>query len=245
MVNIVHHPPRAAVLDERALDFFRSQWALYSKIVSHNYVFHREAMGRFRAFVGDAFDRPVKVLDLACGDASVVVSALRGIRVAHYHGVDLAAPALELAARNVDSLGCDTELEEADFLEAMQARPEPADLVWIGLSLHHLPSAEKRDLLRAIRGVLDDTGRLVTYDPTMADDEGREAFHTREESIVRTDWSALTSDECAAVIAHIRAHDLPETVGGTIALGREAGFSTVREIYKSPTSIYRMFGYLP
>ena len=245
MVNIIHHLPDASVHDQEALEFFRSQWTLYTKLVSNNQLFHRDVREKIRGLLRRDFAGPIRLLDLACGDASVMVSTLSDLPVAHYHGVDLAEPALEMAAKNLEVLGCELELEQADFIEAMRERPEPADLVWIGLSLHHLGAGDKLELLREIRAVLDPSGRLMIYDPTIPDDEDLTTFHLREEAIVRGQWTMLTDAEIEAAVRHIHGNDLPETVSDTIAMGHEAGFAGVEQLYVSPTNIYRMFVYRP
>jgi ubiquinone/menaquinone biosynthesis C-methylase UbiE len=174
-----------------------------------------------------------------------MVSALTDRPVTHYHGVDLAEPALELAAENLEVLVCELELEQADFIEAMRERPERADLVWIGLSLHHLDTPDKLELLREIRRVLDPSGRLMIYDPTIPDDEDLATLHLWEEAIVRDRWTMLTGAEIEAVVRHIHESDLPETVSDTVTMGHEAGFASVEQRYVSPTNIYRMFVYRP
>lgn len=245
MVNIIHHLPDASVHDREALEFFRSQWTLYSKLVRHNQLFHREVREKIRNLLRRDVAERIRILDLGCGDASVLVSALTDLPVAHYHGVDLAEPALEMAAENLTALGCEIELEQADFIEAMRERPEPADLVWIGLSLHHLDTGDKLELLHEIRAVLASSGRLLIYDPTIPDEENLTSFHNREETIIRERWTMLTEAEREAAVRHIHASDLPETVSDTLALGREAGFASVEQLYVSPSNIYRMFMYRP
>ena len=52
---------------------------------------------------------------------------------------------------------------------------EPVDVVWIGLSLHHLRTAEKLAVLRAIRTILGEDGHLFIYEATSPDSEDRDA----------------------------------------------------------------------
>jgi ubiquinone/menaquinone biosynthesis C-methylase UbiE len=243
MVNIHRHGLAASVLDEQAMGLFRRQWEVYRKLVENDYLFHAEASRVLhRVLLGEAA-KPFRFLDLACGDAGAIVRALKGTQIAHYHGVDLAKPALDLARRNLDTLGCELELEEGDFIEAMRARPEPADVVWIGLSLHHLATADKRTLMGEIRSVLGEGGLFLIYEPTMPDGEGRDRYLERCDRLCRSLWTALTPAEYEAVMTHIRTSDLPETVSSWIALGREAGFSAVQELYKAPTDLLRLFCY--
>jgi ubiquinone/menaquinone biosynthesis C-methylase UbiE len=243
MVNIHHHGLTGPVLDEAAMRLFRQQWEVYRKLVDNEYIFHDEAYGVLRRVLVDEVAKPFRFLDLACGDAGAVVRALKGTQVAHYHGVDLAKPALDLARRNLDALGCELELEQGDFVEAMRARPEPADVVWIGLSLHHLATPDKRTLMSEIRGVLGEGGRFLIYEPTMPDGEERQGYLERYDRECRPLWTALTPAEYEAAMAHVRSSDLPETVSSWVALGREAGFSAVQERFKAPTDLFRLFCY--
>jgi hypothetical protein len=57
------------------------------------------------------------------------------------------------------------ELEQEDFVSAMRGRPEPADVVWIGLALHHLQTPDKQVLMREVRAVVGDGGRFLIYEP--------------------------------------------------------------------------------
>jgi len=50
----------------------------------------------------------------------------------------LSSAALELARKALESLGCPVTLDHRDFVEALRDLPEPVDVAWIGLSLHHL-----------------------------------------------------------------------------------------------------------
>jgi 2-polyprenyl-3-methyl-5-hydroxy-6-metoxy-1,4-benzoquinol methylase len=89
-------------------------------------------------------------LDIACGDASTMKSALHGTKVRHYHGIDLSQPALELAPANLAGSPFEVDLDHRDFVEAMMRRPEHADTAWCGLSIHHLSTADKLRLMKAI-----------------------------------------------------------------------------------------------
>jgi 2-polyprenyl-3-methyl-5-hydroxy-6-metoxy-1,4-benzoquinol methylase len=53
--------------------------------------------------------RPFAFLDIACGDAGQMRTALAGTKVRHYHGIDLAEPALALAAKNLAGVPFDAE----------------------------------------------------------------------------------------------------------------------------------------
>lgn len=233
-----------SVADSAALDIFQNQWNVYQKFLRHDYLSNAVACGELRRFLTTEIARPFRILDLACGDASGVVEALKATPVEHYRGVDLSAPALAYAQRNLSPLTCPVELDEADFTLALNGRPRE-DIVWISLSLHHLDTADKLAFMRSVRDNLDQDGAFLIYEPTRRDGEDRPQYLDRFEQIGRRDWTQLTGDEFAEALKHVRTCDLPETVSDWHDLGRRAGFSTSRELYASPTDLFRLFVYEP
>src|ERR1700676_1099451 len=138
MVNICHHKTTGDVLDEPAAALFQQQWQLYRKFVDNNYFYHREVYGQLHRILVEEAVQPFRFLDIACGDASATADALKGTRVAHYHGIDLSQAALDLESKNLEALRCPVTLERRDFATALHDRPEPVDVAWISLSLHPL-----------------------------------------------------------------------------------------------------------
>jgi SAM-dependent methyltransferase len=241
MVNILRHAPAAPVLDEQAMQAFRHQWQAYRKLVDCDYLSHQAVGAVLHRVLVEQVHRPFRFLDLACGDASLTVAALRGTPVIHYHGIDLSAPALALARETVEALPCPVELELADYVAAMRQRPEPADVAWIGLSLHHLQTLDKEVLMREVRAAVGPAGLFLIYEPTRHEGESRPAYLDRFERINHAAWTALTPDEWAIIIAHVRSADFPEPQSVWAQLGRDAGFADVRELYTDPSGFYTVF----
>jgi SAM-dependent methyltransferase len=240
MVNIRQHDAARPALDEAAEAQFAQDWQTYAKLVDHDYLFHREVYGTLHRILVEDFPGPFRFLDLACGDARGIVGALEGTSVAHYHGVDLSRPALDMASVALEALSCPVELDQRDFVAAMADRPEPADVIWIGLSLHHLQPADKLVILREARGVLGSGGEMLLYEPARRDGESRDDYLTRFTATNRPLWSALSEPEWAAILDHVVRCDFPETASGWLALGREAGFGRVESAFLAPTDLYRM-----
>jgi SAM-dependent methyltransferase len=245
MVNILRHVPASAVADEQAMDEFRHQWQIYSKAVDNDYLAHREVRAVLQRLLVEEARRPFRFLDLACGDAGMTVAALQGTSVTHYHGIDLSAPALAMARRTVEALPCPAELEQADFVAAMRGRPEPADVVWIGLSLHHLQTAAKGALMREVRATVGEGSLFMIYEPTFLEGESRPAYLDRFERTYRPAWATFTPAEWASIMAHVRSADFPESPSGWARLGREAGFADAREPFTDPAGILKMFVFRP
>src|SRR5258707_12525859 len=138
--------------------FFQQQWQLYRKFVDNNYFYHREVYGRLHRILVDEAVWPFRFLDIACGDASSTVDALKGTQVAHYHGIDLSQAALDLARKALEALACPVTLDHRDFVAALRDRPEPLDVAWIGLLQHHFLQSPKLTLILEIRGFVGDRG---------------------------------------------------------------------------------------
>ncbi|MEN8167921.1 MAG: class I SAM-dependent methyltransferase [Pseudomonadota bacterium] len=117
-VHIHQFRPGDEVVDAAALSQFQQQWATYGKLVSGNSLSHREVTRVLHATLAEHFTSPFCFLDIACGDASIMPEALRGLPVRHYHGIDLSQPALELATTNLAELPCEVDLDHRDFFEA-------------------------------------------------------------------------------------------------------------------------------
>jgi 2-polyprenyl-3-methyl-5-hydroxy-6-metoxy-1,4-benzoquinol methylase len=143
MVNVHIHQfaPGGAVVDATAMEQFQKQWGAYQKLVDSDVLSHRAAGATLHQVLA-GIGQPFTFLDIACGDASLTRRALAGTQVSHYHGIDLSEPAIELAEKMLDGAPYEVDLDHQDFVTALEERPEPADVVWCGLSIHHLGAQE-------------------------------------------------------------------------------------------------------
>ncbi|MEN8207504.1 MAG: class I SAM-dependent methyltransferase [Pseudomonadota bacterium] len=240
-VHIHQFTPDGTVVDAAALNQFQQQWATYGKLVAGNWLSHREVTGMLHATLSEHFTSPFCFLDIACGDASIMPEALRGVQVRHYHGIDLSQPALELAAANLDEVPCEVDLDHRDFFEALMRRTEHADAAWCSLSIHHLATDNKLDMLKAIRDALGADGIFLLYEPTYRDDEDREGYLERFRQTNRRLWSDLSDPEWEQIREHVFTCDFPESAAGWLELGRAAGFVSGRQVFTDPTNFYRLF----
>jgi ubiquinone/menaquinone biosynthesis C-methylase UbiE len=242
MVNVHIHQfaPDGAVVDANAMEQFQKQWGAYQKLVDSDVLSHRAAGATLHQVLA-GISRPFTVLDIACGDASLTKRALAGTEASHYHGIDLSEPAIELAAKMLDGVPYEVDLDHQDFVTALEQRPEPADVVWCGLSIHHLVTADKLKLMKAIRG---STGiAFILNEPSRRDGEDRETWLRRFLGAQEPTWTTLTPEEHQQIVHHIETCDLPETASGWLDLGREAGFATATQLFVDPTDGLRIFRY--
>ena len=237
-INIHQFQPGGAVVDAAALEQFQQQWATYQKLVDADELSHKAVGTLLREILNTTFAAPFSFLDIACGDASEM-RVLASTKTRHYHGVDLSEPALELAANNLKDMPFEVELDHRDFVEAVTRRPEPADVSWCSLSIHHLDTAAKLRLMRALK---DSTSTfLMLYEPTRNEGETRDQYLQRFRGINQPRWTMLTPKEWAQIDHHVTTSDFPETQQEWLDLGRQAGFASARQLFEDPTGFYRVF----
>jgi hypothetical protein len=239
-IHIHHFHSKGAIADRAALEQFQQQWATYQKLVDSDALAHQE-VGTILHRALAAVAKPFAFLDIACGDAGQMRKALAGTKVRHYHGVDLSKPALELAGKNLTGVPFEVELDHRDFVTALTRRPEKADAVWCGLSIHHLATDGKRDLFKAIHG--STSNFLVIYEPSLNKGEMRDAYLERFRRVNRPAWTFLSEQEWAQIDHHVTTCDLPETSATWLKLGREAGFARATQLFCDPTGFYRIYRY--
>lgn len=228
--------------DASTIAVFQAEWDTYRKAVENNFLFHREAYARLHEVITRDFARPFEFLDIACGDASASAGALTGTAVSKYTGIDFSPLALALAEKNLAVLRCPIDLVQRDFLDAIDEAREPVDIVWIGLSLHHLRTPDKLAFMRKIRGILRPNGRLMIFENTSPDGEDRASWLDRWDT-QQTQWTAYSLDEWTRMASHVHAADYPETVSTWRALGRDAGFRSSEDIYTTPTDFFRVWSF--
>lgn len=233
---------RSSRADLPSQQIFQRDWQIYRKMIDNNYLFHREAYACLHHEMVSEAVRPFTFLDIACGDADASLSALHGTGIRSYEGIDLSRAALDIADRALPALGCPFVLNEGDFAELLPERRDPVDVVWIGLSLHHLRSAEKLALMRTVRSLTGEGGRFLIYENTSPDGEDRDGWLERWEA-QRPFWSAFDAAEWEIIWHHVSTADYPETVSGWHALGQEAGFDRVRELFVAPSDLFRLYSF--
>ena len=126
-----------------AVHAFFSQWDIYRLCIEHNTLHHRE-VGEILRRELLARTEPFTFLDLACGDAYLTAAALSGTKVSSYTGVDFSSPAIALAAEKTATLHHPRRFHEQDFTHFLSDNNETFDVIYLGLSLHHLETATKR-----------------------------------------------------------------------------------------------------
>ena len=218
---------------------FFDGWNLYRRIVDHDYLYHRSVSGSLARWL-DGRDPGYSWLDLGCGDAAFSARLLSGRSLRSYTGIDLSPVALGLARNNLRELGLPVNLIEGDFTECLERISEPVDLVYIGLSLHHLLRREKERFFQAVQGKISHGGALVVYDPVLNPGETRNVYLGRWVDHARWSWNTLTEGELDGAVGHVTSSDHPEEITTLNRFAIAAGFQPAEILFMDRTNFYAL-----
>lgn len=215
---------------------FRS-WGIYGAIYQQNYMRHREIVEASRRVV-TRFERPVKVLDLGCGDGQLARESLKYIPVASYVGVDLSEGALAELLKsppqgNADP-PADVVCDRLDLRDAVRShKPSSFDVVLASYSLHHLDEpAVKFSVLVEIARVLKPGGLFLWTDVAREGSETRAQYNTSLENEIRDRWTEMPKGEVEQIVAHIQTSDFPETTTWMLDAASRAGLTRPAELFR-------------
>lgn len=191
----------------------------------------------------DQTGHPFSFLDLGCGDGSFSTEVLKGRPLSHYTGMDISPVALDLAKKNTSDMGCSVELIHADFLTGISILPSHYDVIYIGLSLHHLPRIEKEFFFQELRRKLSLGGVVLIFDPVLSPGETRDAYMGRWVDNAQWYWSALTLEEIAGAVEHVTTSDFPEEVGTLNRMAGSAGFRPAEILFTDRSDFYALMAF--
>ena len=197
--------------------FFQG-WQLYQSVVQNNLMEHRQIGTALRS-VFESLDPEFSVLDLGCGDSSMAIKALEGLPVSSYAGVDLTAPALEIARANFRGTYSATWVH-GNMVDYITSCDQQFDVIMTSFAMHHLPADIKQAWLIDIAKHLTPSGRLLLD----------ETVQTYLDLIA--DWPLSPADK-ATIATHMWSSDFPESEAFMDAALTATGLNQTT-IYKHP-----------
>lgn len=218
---------------------FFAQWEIYRQCIKHNTLHHREVWALLHAMLEKR--PPFRFLDIACGDAAMTTAALTGTAATSYTGVDFSGPALEEARRMTQELPCPVIFHEMDYVKFVENSTETFDIIYLGLSLHHLGREGKRQTLADIRRLTAPEGTFFLYEPILLEGESREECLGRWQGRLETTYSAFTPEAREAVWMHVSTADHPEAVSEYLDGAAAAGFSEGAILFTDQARLYSLF----
>ena len=219
-------------------------WDLYSRIVHHNWMRHVEVSDCVAERLA-VLDRPLRVMDLGCGDGQLSRRGLRSTRLAAYTGVDLSAGALETLRQSPPTGRASTaavDTRQADLRVAAAELPAGEfDVVLANYSLHHLAPREKRETLAHIRRGLRDDGVFIWSDIYRRPGQSRLGYLESLERRIRGEWTLLSEAEIEQVVSHIFDADFPEEEGWMVEAAAAAGFTRWADHFRDESFVVWSF----
>ena len=240
MAAVNQNPETSLPAMSEAVHAFFSQWDIYRLCIEHNTLFHRE-VGEILHSELLARTEPFTFLDLACGDADLTAAALHGTKVSAYTGVDFSAPALALAANKVAELGRPRTLHEADFTAFLSGNYESFDVIYLGLSLHHLEQSAKRETVKHLYRATSPGGTFYLFEPILHDDETREGYVKRWVAAMNGPYDPFPAAARQALRDHVTESERPESADDYQSFAKEAGFRCSEILFTDPGSFYSLF----
>lgn len=206
------------------------QRSMYDAIVAGNYMHHAELVAALGAWAKE-FGRPLRIVDIGCGDASLAVKSFADARVERYVGVDLAESSIEQARLSAAAWQGRVELICGNLFDALHGMADgSANVVLASYSLHHFSTADKVKLLREIGRVLEPGGALLWIDAVRNEGESRDAYVNGLAGEIKRDWTLLSDEERQRAAEHVLTSDFPETEGWMMEQTAAAGFEVVKTL---------------
>jgi SAM-dependent methyltransferase len=215
------------------VDLFEQQWSIYRRVVEADLMEHTA----LTAATAAALRRWLKVrragarlpvcIDLGCGDLALLPPLLRQLPLGTYHGLDLSASVLELAARAVATAPFPCHWQERNALEWAVSDPadQQMDLIHSAFALHHLDDEDKVLFLSQARRHLAPGGMFLWADVFRLPGERRDDYLTRYGRRIRDNWHPLSAEERETVIQHLQGFDHPADAGRIETTARQCGWT--------------------
>jgi SAM-dependent methyltransferase len=207
-------------------DALFQEWQVYEKLVIHDYMDHRAFFDRLAGEITTRFDRPVRVLDIGCGDLTPVRPLLAAVPVECYVGIDESEVALSIARAHLEESAVPGELVAGDMREVLTSQSGSFDVIIASFSLHHLPGAdEKRAVFAACAPLLSSDGFLAVIDVFTNPSEPRDEYVERWIGHADARYEALEPAEKQLLFDHVRSRDYPVSLEQCRILGQAAGLT--------------------
>ncbi|WP_216904068.1 trans-aconitate 2-methyltransferase [Synechococcus sp. CCY 9618] len=200
------------------MTFFARHWSTYRRVLDNDLMEHRAltaAVGKtIEAWLSRRDPRAPAphLVDLGCGDLSLLPPLLRRLPLASFTGLDMNAAVLPLAAEALGPVPFPCRFLEGDLLAWAEAAPEPeqppVDLLISSFAIHHLEGADKGRFLAGCRRRLAPGGLLLWADVFREPGESRDTYVARYSARVQG-WEPLEPERRQEVIAHLSQWDHP------------------------------------
>ncbi|MGV7221336.1 MAG: class I SAM-dependent methyltransferase [Nitrospinales bacterium] len=218
------------------------RWHVYRVVIENDYMAHREIHDALRESLRAQNKEAFSVLDLGCGDGSLIARTLDGLPVSKYIGVDLSSVALGEARKNFALLSTPCELVQKEFGEYLTEQETPnIDVILAGFALHHYSNEKKAQFFYDCFDKLNAGGSLYLYDIFCRPGETREEYFQSYCEILNRTWTELSPVDKSSTCEHIRNSDYPVQYKTLAEYAEAAGFTCPSEPLYSDENGFHCF----
>ena len=208
------------------------QRSMYDAVVAGNYMHHAKLIAKLAGWAKE-FGRPLRIVDVGCGDASLATKSFAAAPIEQYVGVDIAESSIEQARATTASWKGRVELICGNLFDSLHSMAAgSANVVLASYSLHHFSTADKIKLLREIGRVLQPGGALLWIDAVRDEGESRDEFVNGLAGEIKRDWTLLSVEERGRAAEHVLTSDFPETEAWMMEQTAATGFEVVETLLK-------------
>lgn len=214
------------IQNKSSVELFEENWKAYQIALDKNYLYHQEMYSKLKEYLSVHYtNQSLKFLDLGCGNASYITDTLKDFSLEQYIGVDIAAPVLPLAKKNLNTLNGSIQLVEADFFEEIDSIPGTFDIVLISYALHHLPTLQqKQNFIQKCQTKLKTNGCLIVIDIFSRPNQTQADWFSEYEAYFHKHCTSLNDIQTKLSLDHIRDYDFPETIDNYKQIAQTSGF---------------------
>ncbi|MBI4804846.1 MAG: class I SAM-dependent methyltransferase [Desulfovibrio sp.] len=219
------------------------RWSVFEKARKANRMHHAQAYQTLQHTLAETFSMPPRILDLGCGDAGDMAGVLRFQPVQSYTGVDNDPDVLSRAEMAFKELSVPARLILGGYEDALRSGPGSYDVIWLGLFLHHLPGAKKREFFQEAHRLIRSGGVLLVHDPVLKQGETRQEYIARIESACRAGWPELTAAEKDMMTRHWSLHGRQESLSALESMALAGGFGCMEVLWNDPCQFYAVMAF--
>ena len=213
-------------MEQNSAKVFSENWNIYKKVVQYNYMHHAEFANKTAAvFRTLMVKKSLRILDIGCGDASVLLPNIKRFSGISYTGYDLSSAALQLAAQHLEREKIPVALKEGDMRLLIQEEKNVFDVIHSSFAIHHLQDNEKRKLIAKCFERLTGGGKMIYVDVFRQAGISRDKYIEDYFSYIRNNWPLLTANEKQPIFEHVEKYDFPSNEMETISWAESARFS--------------------
>ncbi len=225
-----------------ASQYFNDNWKKYQAILETNTLYHREMMAALTAFLEQHFsDKPFSLVDVGCGDASVIHAVLKHQKLKSYTGIDAAEAVLELAEQHFADIDCEKSFICGNMQQAIKRLPGNYNIIYTSYAVHHLALTEKAAFLQDCYDKLEPNGYLVLIDGILRPGQTRESWLDALANRIQVTQDLTDEQINDRMNAHSRQADFPIEIATYKAFASQQQWKQVQVLFEQDIFAFMLF----